>query len=79
MPSSYQTNHLYDSEIALHEAIALFAVTLPIMATPLLLFVPAWLGLTTWQHHSYIAMFQSSPLVVTAAFITLSTALKPEA
>ncbi|KAK4113305.1 hypothetical protein N656DRAFT_708267 [Canariomyces notabilis] len=75
--TTYQANHPYNSEMPLNDAIALFAVTLPIMAAPLLLFTPAWLGLTTWQHHGYIALFQASPLLVTAAFIALSIVLKP--
>jgi hypothetical protein len=75
--ANYQTELLYDSGIPVNEAIALFAVTLPIMTAPLLLFIPAWLGLSTWQHHGYIAMFHSSPLLMAAAFIALSTALRP--
>ncbi|KAM7220167.1 hypothetical protein V8F06_004495 [Rhypophila decipiens] len=74
---TYQAKFLHDAEIPVNEAIALFAVTLPTMASPLLLFIPTWLGSTTCQHHGYIAMFQSSPLVVAATFFALSNALKP--
>jgi hypothetical protein len=75
--TKYRTNHRHNSEIPVNDAIALFAVTLLIMAAPLVLFTPTWLGLTTWQHHGYIALFQASPLLVTAAFIALSIVLKP--
>jgi len=64
-----------DPNVPWNDAMALLVVTLPIMACPLLLFAPAWLGYSTWEHHGFIALFHTTPVLVFGLFWLTATVL----
>ena len=66
---------LRDPAIPLNDAMAIFVAVLPIMACPLLLFTPAWLNYSTWDHHGFIALFHTTPILVLGLFLITTTAL----
>ncbi|WEW58625.1 hypothetical protein PRK78_004093 [Emydomyces testavorans] len=66
-----------DPTIPLNEAIALFITTIPTLVAPLLLFVPAWLNYSTWDHHGFIAMFHGTPILIVIIFMVGIISLRP--
>jgi hypothetical protein len=60
-----------------NEAIALFFATLPSFLLPLLIFVPSWLNMSTFQHHGYIGAFLGSPFVIVVSCLTVVGLLIP--
>lgn len=64
-----------DATIPVNDAMAVFAVTLPVMACPLLLFVPAWLNYSTWDHHGFIALFHLTPVLIFGLFMIIANVL----
>ena len=66
-----------DPAIPLNEAIALFITTLPTVLFPLLLFAPAWLNYSTWDHHGYIAIFQGTPFLMVVICLVSIAVMMP--
>lgn len=59
-----------DPTVPHNEAIALFFAALPSFLLPLMLFLPPWMNLSTYQHHGYIGAFLGSPFLIVAACLT---------
>jgi hypothetical protein len=55
-----------DPTIPLNRAIALFIMTLHMVLSPLFLFAPAWLRVSTWDHQGYIAVCKGMPFLIVA-------------
>ncbi|KAJ8124050.1 hypothetical protein ONZ43_g143 [Nemania bipapillata] len=66
-----------DPTVPHNEAIALFVAVLPSFLTPLLLFLPTWFGLDTFQHHGYIGLFLASPFAIVVSCVTVVGLLAP--
>jgi hypothetical protein len=60
-----------------NEAIALFFATLPSFLLPLLIFLPSWLDMSTFQHHGYIGAFLGSPFIIVLSCLTVVGLLTP--
>lgn len=67
-----------DPTIPVNNAVAILAMTLPIMSCPLLLFTPPWLEYSIWDHHGMIALFHVAPLLVTGLFLLVVVLLVPK-
>lgn len=68
---------LRDPSVPHNEAIALFFAALPSFLLPLLIFLPSWLNMDTFQHHGYIAAFLGSPFAIVVSCLTVVGLLIP--
>ncbi|KAI8630519.1 hypothetical protein F5Y19DRAFT_48546 [Xylariaceae sp. FL1651] len=66
-----------DPTVPHNEAIALFLAAIPSFLPPLLLFLPPWLGMSTFQHHGYIGLFLASPFFIVMSCLTGVALLTP--
>ncbi|KAI1126926.1 hypothetical protein F5Y10DRAFT_202617 [Nemania abortiva] len=66
-----------DPTVPYNESIALFVAVLPSFLSPLLLFLPTWFGLDTFQHHGYIGLFLASPFLIVFSCLTIVGLLAP--
>ncbi|KAJ2996421.1 hypothetical protein NUW58_g980 [Xylaria curta] len=66
-----------DPTVPYNESIALFMAAVPSFLTPLLLFLPTWLGLDTIQHHGYVGLFLASPFFIVVSCLTGVALLAP--
>lgn len=66
-----------DPTVPYNEAIALFVSALPAFLTPLLLFLPTYLGMSTYQHHGYIGAFLGSPFLLVLSCLLVVGLLIP--
>ncbi|KAK0644428.1 hypothetical protein B0T16DRAFT_495253 [Cercophora newfieldiana] len=66
-----------DPTVPHNEAIALFFAALPAFLLPLFLFVPPWLGMSTYSHHGYIGAFLGSPFLIVVACLSVVGLLIP--
>jgi hypothetical protein len=68
---------LRDPTVPYNEAIALLVATVSAVCFPLLLFVPTWLNLSTWEHHGNIGAFFGSPFLIVFAAVGTTIILAP--
>ncbi|KAK7953542.1 hypothetical protein PG996_014435 [Apiospora saccharicola] len=66
-----------DPTVPYNEAIALFIAALPSFLTPLLLFLPSWTGMSTYEHQGYIGAFLASPFLMVVACLSVVAILTP--
>lgn len=66
-----------DPTVPHNEAIALFFAALPSFLLPLFLFVPPYLGMSTYDHHGYIGAFLGSPFLIVVACLSVVGLLIP--
>lgn len=66
-----------DPTVPYNEAIALFVAALPSFLTPLLLFLPSWTGMSTYEHQGYIGAFLASPFLMVVACLSVVGILSP--
>ncbi|KAK8012297.1 hypothetical protein PG991_009672 [Apiospora marii] len=66
-----------DPTVPYNEAIALFIAALPSFLTPLLLFLPSWMGMSTYDHQGYIGAFLASPFLMVVACLSVVGLLSP--